>query len=290
MKPEISTLFRAVSGLFMLMGACFCARADVLGYAVLSGPMSPFGVEDLTTGTFVQRGDIASSLGPNGGLNGLGEIGGSLYGIGNTASGLNNTLYRVNPGDASLTIVGSGSVGFGDMGSTTAGLYGLDYRMNLYSINPATGAATLIGPTGLALSSHGDLSTGAGTLYLFAQYGTSSPELYSLDTHTGTATLIGNTPAVFGMLYQGGSLYGESYSACTTNPDGICGQSIYAVNPATANSTFVSNVTGTNFAFDGLAPVPTTVPEPSSFSLLIASSLLGAGAGFVASVRRRASD
>ncbi len=269
----------------MLIVVVGSARADVMAYAVLSGQiggdLSPFGVEDLTTGTFVERGNIASSLGPNSGLNGLGEVGGALYGVGNTVSGLNNRLYQVSPTNGNLSLVGSGSVGFADMGSTTGGLFGLDYSMNLYSINPATGIPTLIGPTGLGLPSHNDLSTGSGALYFLAQYGSSSPGLYSLNTHTGAATLIGNTPAAFGLVYQDGSLYGESYVPCTTNSSGICGQSTYAIDPATAASTLLSGITGENRIFDGLAPLAATVPEPSSFFLLTVSAVLIAGAGFL---------
>jgi len=189
MKSRFQKLVLAFAGVLSLVAPNPGVRADTIAYAALSGSSgsvpdtAPFGVEDLATGTFVERGTIGASLGSNGALNGLGEIGGTLYGIGNTLSGHDDTLYKVNPANGNLAMVGSASVGFANFGSTTAGLFGLDYGMNLYSINPATGASTLIGPTGLPLFLHGDLSTGAGTLYLLAQDVDFAPTtgLYSLN-------------------------------------------------------------------------------------------------------------
>lgn len=176
--------------------------------------------------------------------------------------------------------MGIGSVGFEDLGSTTAGLFGLDYSMNLYSVDPLTGTSTLVGPTGLGLSLHGDFSTGSAMLYLLAQYVNFGPTsaLYSLNTTTGEATLIGDTPATFGILYDSGKLYGESYTSCSTNAGGICGQSIYTIDPATGSSMLLSNVTGSNPIFDGLAPVPTAIPEPSSLVPFLLTFFLVLGA------------
>lgn len=198
-----------------------------LAYVELSG--GEFGIMDLATGGF-------SSLGNNGGLTCLMETGGTLYG----ESGA--TLYQVNPKDGSLTSVGSGSTSFVDCGSTTTGLFALDYGMNLYSIDPTSGASTFIGSTGLSLPDHNGMSTGASALYYILQVGTSSPILYTLDTSGGGATPVGSTPAVFGPAFINGTLYAESWTtSCTDNPSGVCAQSIYTINPTTG--IFAPNVT-----------------------------------------------
>ncbi len=164
------TLLVALTGIMLLIAPERGAKADDRAHAAVSD--GTFGVVDLTTGAF-------SLLGNTGGLVGLGEVGGKLYGIGLRNRGHCNTLYTVNPADGSLTLVGNGSACFGNFGSTTAGLFGLDYSMNLYSVDPTTGASALIGPTGLSLPFHGGLSNGSSTLYLTAE----------LNQFTGPATL-----------------------------------------------------------------------------------------------------
>lgn len=93
MKLRMSKSLSVLVGVVLSIALWPTARGDVLAYATLSG--GPFGVQDLTTGTFTSHGNITSTLG----LNGLGEIGGTLYGIGSTLSGHNNTLYKVNPAE-----------------------------------------------------------------------------------------------------------------------------------------------------------------------------------------------
>ena len=168
------------------------ARADDQAYAELSGDQ--FGIIDLTSGQFTL---IAS----NGG-GALGQVGGVLY------AHNGGTLYTVNASGGSLTPVGTGAANLQVFGSTTAGLFGLDYAMNLYSVDPATGTATLIGSTGLAPPDHIGLSSGSDQLYLTAQYGTSSPALYLINISPGggVATFLTNTPAVFGPVFVGGNL------------------------------------------------------------------------------------
>ena len=219
----------------------------ILAYAKLSD--GSLGILNLGTGTFTQF--------PNSGVQlvGLGEFAGTLFADTFTNGG---TLYRVNPQNGTLTAVGSANINFALFGSTTNGLFGLDYSNNLYSINPATGAATLLGPTGLTPPAHGGLSSGSSTLYLFQAFGTTPTpaSVYTLNTTTGAATLIGNSPGVFGPMVIGGTLYAESWISCTTNPSGICAQSIYSFDPTTGNSTFVSKVnTPLQAISDGLAPV-----------------------------------
>jgi len=219
---------------------------------------------DLNTGVFTQLGNMGQLL------SGLGVAGGNLYGgvcssaCSGTAGGVNvgNILYQVNPATGALTPVGTGSIAYGDTGSTTTGLYAVGTNADLYSIDPTTGVATLIGPTGLAFANTVGLSTGATTLYY-----TQDRNLYSLNTTTGSATLIGSTGLRFGaMVFENGTLYGGS----TSN------DRVYALNTSTGAATFVSNTGGISGTFWGLAPYPLTAatPEPSSL-LLLGTALLG---------------
>jgi len=139
--------FPVFTGFILLTMLVPNASADSLAYAELSN--ATFGIQDLTTGTF-------TILGSNTGLDGLGEVGTALYGVGGSS------LYSVNPANGALTSVGTGATPFIDFGSTTAGLFGLDSSFNLYSINSATGTSTLIGPTSLPSGFHSGLSAGGG--------------------------------------------------------------------------------------------------------------------------------
>jgi hypothetical protein len=116
------------------------ARADALVYGVTGDNL--FGVLDLNTGVFTERGDIGQRL------SGLGVgPGGVLYGSGYPYNSPN--LYSVNPTNGALTLVSNNfSPGFYDLGSTNAGLFAMgNADGNLYSINPTTGTFSLVGPT-----------------------------------------------------------------------------------------------------------------------------------------------
>ena len=264
MSPR-TVILSLINGVVFLTALVPRATADVIAYAETSGD-GAFGIEDLTTGAFTQ-------LGTNGGLFGLGELGGTLYGL------RGNTLYKVNPANGALTLVGTGATTLGNFGSTTTGLFGLGYDNNLYSINPTTGASTLKGPVGIFTGFHGGLSVGSDTLYFTEEPNPSTgpADLYSLNTTTGAATLIGSnsTSAVFGPVFTDGQLYAGS-----CGPTGGCGfapsaESIYTLDTTNGAATFVSTVSGTTHIFDGMAPVLTATPEPSYMVLLAIMSLAG---------------
>jgi hypothetical protein len=142
-------------------------QANPLAYATTGD--NQFGVVDLLTGVFTQKGKMGVRL------TGLGEVGGKLYG-GGYASG---TLYSVNPSTGALATIGSGSLTYWATGSTERGLFALDNsaNMNLYSINPKTGGATLVGPTGLSPTAIVEgMSTGSDILYV-----TRDSSLYRID-------------------------------------------------------------------------------------------------------------
>jgi hypothetical protein len=191
----------------------------------------------------------------------LGQVGGTLYTAGYTAE----TLYTVNPASGALNPVGTSSIMFFVLGSTTTGLYaagwpaGTNTQANptvyFYSIDPRTAAARQIGQFGPGLGSFyaWSLSTGSPTLY-FADY----ENLYSIDTNSGNATLIGGTSGIIpgGLTYENGKLY-----AATNSPNVV-----WTLNQNSGAATMSANFTGTTIA--GLAPItaPTSPQILSQFA------------------------
>ncbi len=240
-------------------------RADDMAYMI--NAQSQFGVIDLNTGDFAPLGN--SSI-PSNMSAGLGVAGGKLY----TAAFTGSTLYQVNLANGALTAVGSGSLQYYGLGSTTSGLYALaTYAgtnnvplFNLYSVDPSSGAATLVGPVGaVGPSAAWSLSTGSSTLYLVDNF-----NLYSLDTNTGAATRI-SSPSLTNLtsaalVYENGTLY-AGVDSC--NPP--CNQSVWTLNTATGASTYVADATNTGL-FRGLAPI-----VPPSTQQILPQFVFGGG-------------
>ncbi len=246
----VSVLMRTIASGAVLISSLFFslllsiagAQADPLAYATTGDDQ--FGVVNLTTGVFTQRGNMGVRL------TGLGEIGGKLYG-GGYASG---TLYSVNPSTGALTTIGNGSLTYWGTGSTKRQLFAIDNsaNMNLYSINPNTGAAKLIGPTGLSpVATVEGVSTGSNTLYV-----TVNSSLYSINTTTGASTLIGTSPSgLFGPTVVEGPYMlvgGPGYLiyAGAANPSAI-----WILNDTNGFGTFQADTTGADTNFWGLAPL-----------------------------------
>ena len=140
--------------------------------------------------------------------------------------------------------------------------------MNLYSISASTGAATLLGATGLSPSATVEgMSTGSSALYV-----TVDSSLYTLSLVTGAATLVGTSASgLFGpTVVEGGTIY-----AGAANPSAI-----YTLSATDGSGTFLTNVSGANTNFWGLAPDNVSAaPLPAALPLfatgLGAMGLLG---------------
>ena len=190
----------------------------------------------------------------------MGKVGGTLYTAGQGGAGA-STLYTVNPASGALNPVGTSSIIFFALGSTTTGLYaagwpaGTNTQANptiyFYSIDPRTAAATQIGQFGPGLGPFyaWSLSTGSSTLY-FADF----ENLYSIDTTSGNATLIGGTSPVIpgGLAYENGQLYAGGGSPAA----------VWTLNTASGAPTLSADVVGATIGFAGLAPLtPPSTPQ-----------------------------
>jgi hypothetical protein len=212
------------------------AQADTV-YAVTN--LGAFGTLNTTTGVFSLLGNLGFSL-----PSGLAELNGAYY----TAQAGTNTLYSVNPTNGAVTPIGTGSLTYEGIGSTTTGLYAFGAGFNLFSINPGTGATSLIGSTGFTSGPSG-LSTGSSTLYM-----ADGSNLYSLNTSNGSSTLAGPfvNESFFGSLVvSNGVLYGSDDSLGTVD----------VISPTTGSATVGPALTGVTGAVWGMAP---EAPEPDT--------------------------
>ena len=215
-----------------------------------------FGSIDLTSGVFTLVGSTGTQL------EGLGESGGNVYGM--SAAG---ELELVDTTNGGLTGIGASGVSIHDFGSTLSGLFARGTDGNLYSINAGTGAATLLGAVGtIPVTGRTQLSTGSSTLFYIAVNGPST--LYTLSTSTGAPTQVGPTggPTGNALVWDGGSssLYMGGQSGVFIG--------LYTLSTSTGAATQGAALTGTSFAFMGLAPILT--PEPVSGALACAGLLV----------------
>ena len=226
------------------------AIAQSTVYAITNAGV--FGSLNLSSGTFTQIGNLGLSPA------GLGGLGSNLF----TASEGSDVLYLVDLANGSITPVGSGSITYDDLGSTTAALYALDTSLNLDSVNPANGSTTLIGATGFGpCSAASSMSADGPALYGTCDNGSGSI-LYSFNTTTGAATAIGNTglTRIDSMVFANGLLYAAPHNG-----------TLYTLNTSTGAATFVANtgqilwgmgLPASTFSVRITSPAEPTVPIP----------------------------
>jgi hypothetical protein len=233
----------ACTALLGLSGGAGLA-ADNLAYVFTS--TDQFGVVDLNTGAFTQFSNTGQQPA------GMGMAGGSLY----VATYDYSALYKVNPANGNITLVGHSGITYCNLGSTLSGLYAVDTGGNLYSVNPSTAAATSIGSTGQSCVGNSlGMSTNSNSLYFAVD-----SNLYTLNTSTGLATLVGpmGVSGLGSMMFEGGLLY-----AGVTQPS----SQIYTLNTSTGAGTPVSTPSGNPSPGKlwGMAPAS---PQTGSLNLI----------------------
>lgn len=159
---------------------------------------------------------------------------GFLYGITET------DLYQIDARTAAATLIGphnvprASSLVFDDDGT----LYAAGVETNLYSIDPVTAASTVVGDIGLI--SAGDLSFVGNQLYM----STVGNELVEITLQpTFAANVVGNFTEGGASAFAGGLVFGLA----TGIDDGlyaVSGTSLYSIDPATAEVTFISDYMG----------------------------------------------
>jgi hypothetical protein len=228
------------------------AMASPIAYASESN--GGFGTIDMGTGVFTLLGN------PGLELCGLGEVGGTLYGM---SCGASSALYQVNPANGGLTLKGTSTINLQNFGSTLTGLFAVDTASNSYSIN-FSGVANSLGATGFTNFASGALSTGSSTLFYSAAPGDNTEDLYTINTSSGAATLVGvssvgSSAAMTAMVMLGSTLYGITH-----------GDGIDTINTGTGGVTIGPALTGegTNL-ITGLAPTisSSVTPEPGTWGL-----------------------
>jgi hypothetical protein len=241
---------RVLAVLVLALAGCSVAEA---GAVFVSRPFSKFGTVDLTTGLYTEIGTTTVQL------NALSRAtDGTLFGLGS-----DNTLYRVNTGNAGLTAVGPTGTFFAlnSIASRTDGaLFGEDPFGSLFSVSTTTGTGTLIGSTGVfGLRPTGTLAFGAGDT-LFTIIG---DFLYTQNQSTGAATLVG--PGPLGISFPGGLVFTDGQLQAF-NFFGA----IYTINTSTGIATPTGvNVIGGFGQILGAAPATTAaVPAPGALALL----------------------
>jgi hypothetical protein len=247
------------------------AMARAVPQAYMGTDTGEFGVIDLTTGVFSLLGNSGQTLA--GMAVADGELFASAY---HTALG---DVFTINPANGSLASLGASGIDIDDFGSTTSGLFAVGVDGDLYSISPSSGAATLIGPIGVGFGSWRGLSTNSSILY----FG-NGPNLYTLNTSTGAAALVGDMGGgveLGALLTEGGTLYGGAEEPSLQ---------VVTLDPASGVATAGPPLTGATGHFYALAPypIPTAIPEPSTWALVLAGFAGLAFAGYRGSQRAAA--
>lgn len=150
-------------------------------------------------------------------------------------------FYTVNPATGARTSVGS--TGTNDLINgleyDAGTIYGSSYEGNLFTINPSTGAATLVGAMG-QVSSGALVNDASDNNYLFLTADVAGADyLARVRKSDGNTTLIGaiGYNSVWGLAYDGGTLYGYSTIVMSLNTSTGAGTSVASMSQATYGVT-----------------------------------------------------
>lgn len=251
---------------FMSSGS---AQAADFGY--LGTNDGRIGTVDLDTGVFSSIVDTTLN-------NTLGDIAisntGVIFANSISATGGNNTLYRVNPNSGVITPVGDTNVnniaGLA-INTNTDVLYGSSFAQapisgRFLSLNASTGAATTINDIP-NFSAAGDLAYNPSTNTFFGTSTTpTNSTLFSIGLD-GSSQEIGDIgfDNVYGLILDGSTLYGFTRD----------GEQL-TINTSTGVGTFENNVTGIAPGALILGASPAAVPEP--LTILGYMTVVGLGA------------
>jgi hypothetical protein len=257
------------------------ARADTLyGVTGAGGSSSSLYTIDPKTGVATLVGAVGISL------NGIAydSHNGMLYGIAGSSS---NNLVTINTTTGAATVVGSlgNSIVAQALAydSATNTLYAYSkmpastmFPEGLYTLDTATGAATKVGAgsqLGFSSSGNGLAVDSSGTIYLApggASGGGSQPNahLYTISAMTGLASQgpafsgapLANSQMKAMSFDSSGNMYGLDFV-----PGGSFITDLVSIDPSTGAITSIGS---TKNGLDGIAFVPSAVPEPSTSILL----------------------
>jgi hypothetical protein len=258
-------------------------QAGTLYATTSAGGPGELYVINQATGAVVQHiGPLNDALSTNYPITGLAfhPTTGVLYGSTGNAGSVDALLVTINPATALVSIIGSFNAGPFNSGGTPATMADLAFDSagnlygvasiggpNLYSINVTTGQATLVGPNGATTSTAGGgiaISSGGGF------YGTpSSSRFGTYDSGTGAYTNIANPAKPVGGAYgaldfDGSVLYGLNVGAGSPPPTHLV-----TIDPATGA------VTDLGASITALDAIAFQVPEPATFVLMLAGTLMG---------------
>ena len=238
-----------------LLAFLFCSIAGLHAgpvFYTMSYAASPvFGTIDANTGAVTPIGVPLTGYGHDLAV----SPSGAVYAI------VDDNLFTIDKTTGLASLIGALPADAQSLAFRSDGTLFLGSTSDLFMVNPATGSGTLIGAMNLPANADNVRFDAAGNLYVMSAESNSG--LYRLSTLTGSSTFIGSSGQDDISL---GAFYGGVFLG-TNAP--VTGQ-IVTVDPATGAATAGAPVNGIYL----LALDPTSVPEPGTFGLLLASAAL----------------
>lgn len=270
-----------------LRAATSCFMGAILLSGIMTGPVAAGNMTVYVIGFRGEFGTLDLSNPSDITFNSIKNMGIRTAGMGFTSSGslylldLNFTaahLLNIDPTNGNFHDLGAvGDTALGaTMGLDGKTMYAIDQNSpaGVYSLTPPSTTINPIGPTSIA-SPDGLLAfSPKGTLYTDS-FNISGDALYSIDRKTGQSTPIGTGfGAGIGIatgLFLNGTFFGFGGNFNDNSLD------VYTINTSTGLATVYGTYslgTGDNSEILGVALAPSSVPEPSTLLMGIASIVL----------------